>query len=63
MSRSDLTDLQLRQLAQTCDRAAAGRTMLGHLEAGQIRRIIGELQELRSRESVTRHLAQLEGVY
>ena len=63
MTRSDLTDLQLRQLVAYVERAAAGRAGISNVEAGQIRRIVGELQELRSREAVTRHLSQLEGVY
>ena len=63
MTRAELTDLQLRQLLASCDRAAAGRAVFGQIEAGQVRRIVGELQELRSREAVSRHLHQLEGVY
>ena len=38
----------------------------GHIttvEAGQVRRLAGELLELRSREAITRHLSQLEGAY
>ena len=63
MSRPDLTDLQLRQLMTSCDRAAAGRGQFSQVEAGQIRRVIGELQQLRTREAVSHHLHQLEGVY
>ena len=61
--RLDLTDNQIRNLLRTVDRIADGRGHLTTVEAGQIRRMAGELQELRSREAVTRHLAGLEGVY
>ena len=61
--RMDLTDFQIRELVRTVERVAAGRGHLTSTEAGQVRRIAGELTELRSRESVTRHLAGLEGVY
>ena len=60
--RQELTDLQLRQLMATCDRAAANRAMFTNVEAGQIRRLVGELQELRSRESVTRYLHEIEAI-
>jgi len=45
------------------DRVADGRGHITTVEAGQIRRLAGELQELRSREAVTRHLSGLEGNY
>jgi hypothetical protein len=61
--RLDLTDNQIRNLLRTVDRIADGRGHLTTVEAGQIRRLAGELQELRSREAVTRHLSQLEGTY
>lgn len=61
--RLDLTDNQIRNLLRTVDRIADGRGHLTTVEAGQIRRMAGELQELRSREAVTRHLLQLEGTY
>ena len=61
--RLDLTDNQIRNLLRTVDRIADGRGHLTTVEAGQIRRIAGELQELRAREAVTRHLSQLEGTY
>lgn len=61
--RLDLTDNQIRNLLRTVDRIADGRGHLTTVEAGQIRRMAGELQELRSREAVTRHLSQLEGTY
>ena len=58
-----LTDNQIRNLLRTVDRIADGRGHLTTVEAGQIRRMAGELQELRSREAVTRHLSGLEGTY
>lgn len=61
--RLDLTDNQIRNLLRTVDRIADGRGHLTTVEAGQIRRMAGELQELRSREAVTRHLSGLEGQY
>jgi len=61
--RLDLTDNQIRNLLRTVDRIADGRGHLTTVEAGQIRRMAGELQELRSREAVTRHLSNLEGTY
>jgi hypothetical protein len=61
--RLDLTDNQIRNLLRTVDRIADGRGHLTTVEAGQIRRMAGELQELRSREAVTRHLSGLEGTY
>jgi len=61
--RLDLTDNQIRNLLRTVDRIADGRGHLTTVEAGQIRRLAGELQELRSREAVTRHLSNLEGTY
>ena len=61
--RLDLTDNQIRNLLRTVDRIADGRGHLTTVEAGQIRRIAGELQELRAREAVTRHLSGLEGTY
>jgi hypothetical protein len=61
--RLDLTDNQIRNLLRTVDRIADGRGHLTTVEAGQIRRMAGELQELRAREAVTRHLSQLEGTY
>ena len=61
--RLDLTDNQIRSLLRTVDRIADGRGHLTTVEAGQIRRMAGELQELRAREAVTRHLSQLEGTY
>ena len=61
--RLDLTDNQIRNLLRTVDRIADGRGHLTTVEAGQIRRLAGELQELRAREAVTRHLSQLEGTY
>ena len=61
--RLDLTDNQIRNLLRTVDRIADGRGNLTTVEAGQIRRMAGELQELRSREAVTRHLSGLEGTY
>jgi len=61
--RLDLTDNQIRNLLRTVDRIADGRGHITTVEAGQIRRLAGELQELRAREAVTRHLSQLEGTY
>ena len=61
--RLDLTDSQIRHLLRTVDRIADGRGHLTTVEAGQIRRMAGELQELRSREAITRHLSALEGTY
>jgi hypothetical protein len=61
--RLDLTDNQIRNLLRTVDRIADGRGHITTVEAGQIRRMAGELQELRAREAVTRHLSQLEGTY
>jgi hypothetical protein len=61
--RLDLTDNQIRNLLRTVDRIADGRGHITTVEAGQIRRMAGELQELRAREAVTRHLSQLEGAY
>ena len=61
--RLDLTDNQIRNLLRTVDRIADGRGHLTTVEAGQIRRMAGELQELRSCEAVTRHLSNLEGTY
>jgi len=61
--RLDLTDNQISNLLRTVDRIADGRGHLTTVEAGQIRRMAGELQELRAREAVTRHLSQLEGTY
>jgi hypothetical protein len=63
MSRLDLTDAQIRALLRTVDRVADGRGHITTVEAGQIRRMAGELQELRAREAITRHLSGLEGAY
>ena len=60
--RMDLTDLQMRQLVATLQRIAAGRAMFTHVELGQVQRLIGELQELRNREAVSRHLASIEAI-
>jgi len=61
--RLDLTDNQIRALLRKVDALADGRGHVTTVEAGQIRRMAGELQELRAREAVTRHLSGLEGIY
>lgn len=61
--RQDLTDKQIRDLCNTLDRVASGRGFITNVEAGQVRRLAGELQEHRSRQAVVHQLHEIEGQY
>lgn len=55
MSRTDLTDGQLRQLM------AEIRPLLRPQQMLKLEKLVSELQALRERESVTRYLHAIEG--
>lgn len=61
--RQDLTDRQIRDLLATLDRVAAGRGFITNVEAGQVRRLAGEVQEHRNRQAVVHQLHEIEGRY
>lgn len=55
MSRRDLDEQELRSLS------AWASTLTDRHAADQVHRLIGEVRELRERESVVRHLNAIEG--
>jgi len=55
MTRTDLTDLQMRQLLSEL------RPLLKPPQMAKVQSLVNELQALRERESVTRYLHEIEG--